>query len=593
MRPWLVSFALLLAGCYRTPMLPPPCDLEATPAVLDFGQLVPGDSRTLAVAVVNHGDGQCLLSNIALDAKSAAGFSVDSASRAQVASDAPLTIAVTFQPESASIPLNRKGTLTFDVESVQLHHVAVPLAGSVVSDCRLQFLPSAVDFGHVPLDTATTRSVRATNKGTTSCEIQGIAIGPGSDPQFSVIPTAELVVLVPGQETSVDVAFAARDRSNPHHRTGSLAFATNDASQMEVAIPLSADIDVGCDLNWNPASLDFGTVTLNKTTSAEVSLGNGGSTTCQVSGIAIAPGSAASFSLADTQASLAVPVGSTARIGVTFFADSALPHKKTGSLVFQTGNAHDPSAQIPLSGQVNTPCADASRWIYTFDTNNSLARFDPTTLTFTDIASLNCSRGDPFSMAVDQNAVAWVHYGDGSLFKVDTATGNCQSTTFQPNQHGIKVFGMGFVFDPSTGEDRLFIAGGQDSRASQSELATVSFPDLVVTPIASIDLGSPELSGTGDGQLWGFAPQDASSKGVATLMRINPASGAIIESYDYPSLTTTGAWSVKFWGGDFWIFLGPSVFKVERNNPKIIKTAIAATGRAQIVGAGVSTCAPL
>ena len=80
---------------------------------------------------------------------------------------------------------------------------------------------------------------------------------------------------------------------------------------------------------------------------------------------------------------------------------------------------------------------------------------------------------------------------------------------------------------------------------------------------------------------------------MATLMRIDPASGAIIESYDYPSLTTTGAWSIKFWGGNFWIFLGSSVFKVERNNPKVIKTAIAATGRAQIVGAGVSTCAPL
>jgi hypothetical protein len=463
----------------------------------------------------------------------------------------------------------------------------------VISDCHLQLLPNAVDFGHVPIDTATARSVRATNKGTTSCELRGIAIGSGSDPQFSVISAAAVVVLEPGQEASLNVAFDAKDRNTPHHRTGSLAFATNDASLMEVAIPLSADIDVGCDLHWNPASLDFGTVTLNKTTSAQVTLENSGSAACQVSGIAIAPDSSASFSLAGTQASLTVPVGGTATIGVTFFADSALPHKKRGSLVFQTDNAPDPTAQILLYGLVNTPCQDASRWIYTFDSNNGLARFDPTTLTFTDIASLNCRGGSPFSMAVDQNAVAWVHYDDGSLFKVDTATGSCQSTKFQSNQHGIRVFGMGFVFDPSTGEDRLFIAGGQDSRAPQSELATVSFPELIVTPIASIELGSPELTGTGDGQLWGFAPKDASSKNVATLMRIDPASGAIIESYDYPSLTTTGAWSIKFWGGNFWIFLGSSVFKVERNNPKVIKTAIAATGRAQIVGAGVSTCAPL
>jgi hypothetical protein len=52
------------------------------------------------------------------------------------------------------------------------------------------------------------------------------------------------------------------------------------------------------------------------------------------------------------------------------------------------------------------------------------------------------------------------------------------------------------------------------------------------------------------------------------------------------------SWAVKFWGGSFWIFLDSSVYQVPRDTPQTIATVIADTGR-NIVGAGVSTCAPI
>jgi hypothetical protein len=590
---WLASAPLLMACCYRTPMLPPPCDLEVKPAALDFGQVLPGDSQTLAVSMVNHGEGECLLRNLALDAKNDPGFSLAGPLPTMVSSGVPATVAVTFAPANASIPLNRKGTLAFDVESVSARHVAVSLAATVISDCRLKVEPNALDFGHVAIGTAPTRSVLVRNDGKTPCEIGSIGLRPGSDSQFRLEPGSALVSLSPGEQAPITVRFDAHDVAVPHHRTGTLAFLTNQTGQTDVAIPLSADIDIGCDLAWSPASIDFGTVTLNKTSTAEVALTNPGSATCQISDITLTPDTASSFRLTSAS-SVAVPAGGTASIGVSFFADSSLPHAKTGTLIFQTGNPRNPTAKVPLSGHVNTPCEAASQWIYTFDENNGFARFDPTTLTFTEIANLKCAaNGTPFSMAVDQNAVAWVHYSDGSLFKVDTATGKCEATKFEPNQHGIRVFGMGFVFDPSTSKDTLFIAGGASSTPVGAQLATVSFPDLVVNPIGTIDEGNPELTGTGDGQLWGFTPQNVSGTTKATLVRLDPKSAATIESYGYPSVTTSGGWSVKFWGGYFWIFLGTSVYKVSRDNPKVIETAIQQTGRPQIVGAGVSTCAPL
>jgi hypothetical protein len=314
-----------------------------------------------------------------------------------------------------------------------------------------------------------------------------------------------------------------------------------------------------------------------------------------VSAIQITPDSDKNFRLTSGSSAVTVSPGGTAVLMLVFdAADSAPPHLKTGTLAFQTGNQRAPSGKIPLAAYVNSVCVEASQWIYTLDIDKKLARFDPNTLKFTDIATLRCPTSfRPNSMAVDQNAVAWVAYDDGNLFKVDTTTGACQSTSFVPSQHGLTVFGMGFVFDPSTGVDTLFIAGEANTSLRYSTLATVSFPSLVVTPVGTVEAGFPEMSGTGDGELWGFIPADASASYKAALVKLSPRSGATLESHEYNDLTDRGAWAMKFWGGDFWMFLGRSVYKASRRTPEFLQPVILNTGRAEIVGAGVSTCAPL
>jgi hypothetical protein len=454
--------------------------------------------------------------------------------------------------------------------------------------------PTTIDFGHVAIDTATTSSVQLINQGTGPCEISDLTLSPSTDRQFH-LDSPEPFALEAGERRAIAVSFHAEDMTKPHHRTGALQFVSNDNAQGESTVPLSADIDVGCNLGWLPTSLDFGNVMLNTSADGHVSLTNDGSDTCYVSDLALTADSDRNFRLTSTT-SVAVPVGGGATIQLVFTAaDSTPPHLKSGTLTFQTGNKRTPSARVPLSANVNTVCVEASRWIYTVDQGGLLSRFDPDTLTFTDIATLRCPNTLelPNSMAVDQNAVAWVAYQDGNLFKVDTGTGDCKATSFQPNQHGLKVFGMGFVFDPSTGTDTLFIAGGQSVVLGQSTLATVSFPGLVVTPVGTVTEGLPEMTGTGDGQLWGFIPAGVATGRSALLLRLDPKTGATLESYAYPSVTGGGAWAMKFWGGSFWVFLGSTVYKIARDTPDLIQSVIPYTGRVGIVGAGVSTCAPL
>jgi hypothetical protein len=566
-----------------------------------LGEVSPGGQATKSLTISNLGGEACHISNLGLSPSFDSEFTLTPQGPATLVVNPgePSTVTVTFSPATASLPLERAGTLVFDSDDPSRGRVEVPLAGSILTHCTLAIVPKAIDFGHVALDSAATASVDIANIGDGPCEIGGVALAEGSDAQFALGPQQEsLFTLAPGERQSVVVVFHAVDPAAPHQRSGQITFETTDTKVPTGVVPLSATIDVGCWLTISPASLDFGKVMLNTTADATLTLGNVGSDTCDVSAIALGLGTDSAFTLDASQAlAFAVAPGGSQSIVLHFGAfDSAPPHLKTGTLTLKTGNSHMPDASVPLAANVNSVCIEASQWIYTVDESTMFSRFDPTTATFTDIGKLKCPSlpgESPFSMAVDQNAVAWVSYSDGTLFKVDTATAQCQATSFQAGQHGISSFGMGFVFDPLTGFDTLYIAGDSMSSSTQASLATVSFPSLVVTPVGTTD-GNPELTGTGDGTLWSFYPSGTSPTGMATLARLNPATGATLESYSYKDMKGyANNWAMKFWGGSFWIFLNTSLYKVSRDTPATIDPHIINVSGRKIVGAGVSTCAPL
>ena len=597
---------VLWTACGRTDLLPPECAIDVRPTALDFGEVSSGDSATRSVTV-SASIAACTISKIRIGPGSDPWFALSPETPASLVLQPGehATVAVTFSPANVAVPLQRAATLVLQTDDPVRQRVEVPLTGHVHSDCTITVSPLSVDFGRVPIDTTATASVSVVNTGRDSCDVAGITIGQGSDPQF-VLGTgqADHFSLAPGAGQSIGLDFHPTDRATPHHRTGQLVLQSTDSKQASVSVPLSADIDIGCVLTIAPNKLDFGQVFLNASASRAVTLVNNGTSVCQVSGVDFSSDTDPNFTFGAGQArAFALVPGANQTVSVTFGAfDSAPPHVRTGTLVLQTGDSRAPTASIPLSVTISSPCIAASRWIYTVDTLGVLSRFDPATSTFTTIGTLACPvsplttpKPGPFSMAVDQKAVAWVVYDDGNLYKVDTETGHCEATSFQANQPGFAFFGMGFVFDPSTGIDTLYIAGSDYRDATDSELATLSFPALKVTPIGLITAGNAELSGTGDGSLWGFVPRSGSPDEQAVLVRLDPASGATLERYVYPLLSSisNSSWTMKFWGGSFWIFLDKSVYEVPRATPQSIRFVMAYTGGGNIVGAGVSTCAPL
>jgi hypothetical protein len=217
---------------------------------------------------------------------------------------------------------------------------------------------------------------------------------------------------------------------------------------------------------------------------------------------------------------------------------------------------------------------------------------------FTDKGRLACPASggaQPFSMSVDRQARAWVVYGNGELFRVDVNTLACSRIAVMSPANA-KIYGMGFVTDVAGGTtDTLYIAGNAVSSSfATSQFGTLSTVAPYAVSLRSQLTGSPELTGTGDARLWAFFP----NVNPPLVSELDKTNGTAVRSFPASALAgTPNAWAFAFWGGDFWIFLkrsgDPSTIVYRMNGATgAVTTPIPNSGR-NIVGAGVSTCAPI
>jgi hypothetical protein len=242
-------------------------------------------------------------------------------------------------------------------------------------------------------------------------------------------------------------------------------------------------------------------------------------------------------------------------------------------------------------------CADGTELVYVIDQfNNRISTFNPGTKLFADLGSLSCptmAGATPFSMSVDRQANAWVLYNSGELFKVGLPGLSCTKTTWA-GASGLKVFGMGFSTDEPMGTtETLFVGGGASQTQTSFTLAKLDTTNMTATPIGT-QTALPEMTGNSKAELWGFMP-DAST---ARVVQFDKTNGSALKTYTLPTLagSMTG-YAFAHWGGDYWVFLiksgepSTNVYQVDGASGTI-KSTTPTTGRT-IVGAGVSTCAPI
>jgi len=242
-------------------------------------------------------------------------------------------------------------------------------------------------------------------------------------------------------------------------------------------------------------------------------------------------------------------------------------------------------------------CVDLGvTYIYVISSENKLLRFDPTSLSFAPIGTIDgpsVTGATPFSMGVDRERTAPVLFNDGNLYRVSTTTAGCEDTEFVPEQGGFTTFGMGFSANDDDPGETLFVADSTFSSPSAG-IASIDTETLDLSFIAPFfpTLGNAvELTGTGDGRLFAFFLDN--NGGKSHLAEVSKFSGVVLNDTVLPVGVGVSAFAFAFWGGDFYLFTsGGSTTTVTRYRPEDGSLTDVASLDTPVVGAGVSTCAP-
>lgn len=260
------------------------------------------------------------------------------------------------------------------------------------------------------------------------------------------------------------------------------------------------------------------------------------------------------------------------------------------------------------SGGASNCSGQAANYVYVLSAENALYSFAPNLKQFTKIGTLNCNTTmQPNSMAVDRNADAFVNYvqsdpntGEdtaGVVYKVSTQDASCSPQPVMTLPAGWYRIGMGYSTDTAGGTtETLYVDGvGNGATGMGTGVGRVDLGAGVVTPIGpftgSVAGQNAELTGTGDARLFGFF-----TSSPVYVAQVDKTSGATPNPVPMTGVQTPSDWAFSFWGGHFYLYtsqgLGTTVADYDPTSGSVNPSYMPNIGF-DIVGAGVSTCAPI
>lgn len=260
-------------------------------------------------------------------------------------------------------------------------------------------------------------------------------------------------------------------------------------------------------------------------------------------------------------------------------------------------------ARPPIDAPNRTDCPDAAATlVYLISADFQLYSYDPSLNSPKLIGNIACPADQgatPFSMAVDRKGVAYIHFTDGKIYRVSTATAACVATAFVPGQQGFQQFGMGFATNAVGPTETLYVAGSRAVGNGNEGLARIDVNNWVLTRVGPFvpTVINAELTGTGDGRLFAFYAKNTNGLPPTYIGEIDTATARVLAEKRLDNVALENGWAFAFWGGDFWVFLqrdtdnSTNVWRVN-GQTGAVSEPLSDTGM-EIVGAGVSTCAPV
>jgi hypothetical protein len=237
--------------------------LAASPSSLSFGSVTLGNSKPLSVTVTNTGGTSVTITQ---GITTGTGYSLGGWTLPiTLAAGQSTSATVTFAPTAAGV-VSGNMAVTSNASNPNL---SIALSATGVTQGTISPNPASLTFGSVAVGASKTLSEVLTNSGGTSLTI---SLATPSGAGFSVSGLTLPVKLNPGQSQTFSVIFTPASGSAV---TGNLAVAS-DASNPSLNIALSGTGTTPGQLGFNPASLNFGNVTVGANKSLTTTLSASG-----------------------------------------------------------------------------------------------------------------------------------------------------------------------------------------------------------------------------------------------------------------------------------------------------------------------------
>ncbi len=334
--------------------------LTASSSSLNFGNVQVGNIRSLSETITNSGGMNVTISQAT---PSGPGVTLSGVSLPLTLNPGQTaTLTVNFAPLSSG-SLNGNLRLVSDANNPTLD---VALAGTGVSPAGspavLTANPTGLSFGNVASASSKTLSQTLINSGGSALTISQIT---PSGTGFSFTGINPPVTLSAGQSFTFNVTFTPAAAGSI---SGSLSI-TSDASNPNLAIPLSATGIAPGQLALAPTSLNFGNVTVG------TSLAKSGTLTATGASVTVSSASFSSteFALSGISLPVTIAAGSSAPFTVTFAPQAS--GTTSANLTFASNASTTPTVQS-LSGSGTAPVAHSVALSWNASTSTSVVGYN-------------------------------------------------------------------------------------------------------------------------------------------------------------------------------------------------------------------------
>ena len=312
--------------------------LAASASSLNFGSVTDGTTATLPLTIKSTGTAPVAISS---DSITGTGFSISSPTLpATLTPGQSMTLQVSFHPTVASAA---SGTLNISSNSSAGSTSKVSLSGTGVLS-QLSMSANSLAFGNVDLKTTSTQTLTLTASGTAAVIIDSANLtGSG----FSMTGTKLPVTLNSGQTATFQVSF---DPSAAGSVTGSVSIASNSGSTALTSIINLSGTGVTPQLTVSAATLSYGNVVLNSTSTKTLTLTSSGTGPVTINSAAL---SGAEFKSSEATFPTTLNPGQSLSVQVSF--DPTLTGAASGSINISSNSYTGSASSVSLSGTGVSP----------------------------------------------------------------------------------------------------------------------------------------------------------------------------------------------------------------------------------------------